>query len=164
MAAERKKRRPISLEAMRLRLADLCARSEQCEYDLRQKIYRAGLSTEDSDEIISFLKANRYLDERRFARAYCNDKVKFSGWGVHKIRDGLRAKRVPQDVINEAIEAIDRKEYVNKMKQLGIALARQLDLRDYDEKAKFYRRMASRGFESSLITKLADAILRKMSE
>lgn len=164
MPGRRKERKPISVEAMRLRLAGLCARSEQCESDLRQKIYRAGLTSGQSDEIISFLKENRYLDESRYAKAYCNDKVRFSGWGKIKIREGLRAKRISSGIIEEALGNIDHKEYVDKLKQTGIAKARRLNMLDYADKAKFLRQMTSRGYETSLVTKLADAIIKKLTD
>ena len=147
-------------EKMCLRLAGLCARSEQCEFDLRKKCRNAGLTAGQTAEIIRYLGENRYLDERRFARAYCNDKVRFGGWGSRKIRLGLMAKRLPADVIREALGEIDRKEYIEALKRVGLAKAKQLDMTQADERAKFFRYMASRGFETELIVKLASGFRR----
>lgn len=151
-------------ENMRLRLAGLCARSEQNEFDLRQKIQRAGLSSDDSDEIIDFLKAGGYLDEKRYAKAYANDKVRFSGWGVNKIRRGLMMKRIRPDIVDEAMSGIDRKEYLAALKRAGIAAARETDMLSREGKAKFYRKILGRGFESEMVIKLAEAIIKKMKE
>lgn len=159
---KRREKKPATPEGVRLRLAGLCARSEQCENDLRQKIARTGLSKDDSDAIIEFLRDNKYLDEHRFARAYCMDKVRFAGWGIMKIRQGLMAKRVPPAIISEAIGEIDRKEYIAALKRVGIAKARTLDLHTADDRGKFYRYMAARGFEASLISRLQAAILKKL--
>lgn len=153
--------RVITSEAMRLRLAGLCARCEQCEYDLRQKIFKAGLSGRDADDIIQYLRANRYLDEHRYAVAYCRDKVRFSGWGRHKIRQGLAAKHVPTEIIREGLDSIDSKDYIDALKRVGIAKARTLNLMMTEDRAKFYRFLASRGFETELIGKLSDAIISK---
>lgn len=144
----------MPVEKVRLRLAGLCAQSEQCEFDLRKKCRSAGLTEAQTDEVITFLRDNLYLDELRFARAYCNDKVRFAGWGVHKIRLGLMAKRLPGEVIRGAIGGIDRKEYIAALKRVGVAKAKQLDLSRPEERAKFFRHMASRGFETELITKM----------
>lgn len=160
----KKRGKNISAEALKLRLAGLCARSEQCEYDLRQKCRKAGLSGSETDNIITFLIDNRYLDASRFARAYCNDKVKFSGWGTRKIRQGLIAKRIPSTAISQAIREIDRKEYVEALKRVGIGKARTLNLQQEEDRAKFYRFMASRGFESELITRLMDTLRRRTQE
>lgn len=147
---------------MRLQLAGLCSRAEQNEYDLRQKCLKAGLAAEQTDSIIDFLKAGRYLDEHRYARAYANDKVRFAGWGLHKIRQGLIAKRVPAEIVKEALGCIDRKEYIDALKRVGIAKARDVDIRTREGRMKFYRSMAAKGFEGELITKLIDAILKKL--
>ncbi|MDE6272932.1 MAG: RecX family transcriptional regulator [Muribaculaceae bacterium] len=159
---DHKERSPISAEAMKLRLAGLCARSEQCEYDLRQKIFKAGLSGSESDEIIGFLRTNRYLDEERYAAAYTRDKVRFAGWGRRKIRQGLSAKRVSSAAIDRAIDSIDSKEYIAALKRAGIAKARSINISSPEDRAKFYRHLASRGFEMELIHKLADAIIAKL--
>ena len=66
---ERKpKKIPTAAEMLR-RLASLCARSEQCEADIAQKIYRSGLSREEGNEILSKLREGRFIDDSRFARA-----------------------------------------------------------------------------------------------
>lgn len=159
----RSKARRATPEGMRLQLAGLCARSEQNEYELRQKMKRKGLSDAEIDGVIEFLKQGGYLDERRFARAYASDKVRFSGWGMAKIRQGLMQKHVPREIISEALESIERKEYIAALKRTGIAKARTVDITTAEGKAKFYRHLMGRGFESNLIGKLADAIVRKIS-
>ena len=150
-------------DGMRLQLAGLCARSEQNEYDLRMKMQRKGLSAEEIDGVIDFLKSDRYLDEHRFARAYANDKVRFSGWGINRIRQGLMMKRISRNVISEALDGIDRSEYLAALKRTGIAKARTVDIRTPSGRDKFYRHMLSRGFEIGLVSRLADAIIRKIS-
>ena len=110
---------PPDEEKMRLRLADLCARTEQCRHDLDQKMRRAGLSEEGR---------RRVLDERRYACAFSRDKVRFAGWGRQKIRQALSAKRLDSDAIDEGLRAISRDEYIGSLKRSALAKARQLDL------------------------------------
>lgn len=150
------------MENVRLRLAGLCARSEQCESDLRKKIFRTGLSQLQADEIIDYLRANRYLDDYRYARAYYSDKIRFSGWGMMKIRRGLLAKRIPAEAISEAESQIDRSEYLDALKKVGIAKARTLELSLPENRAKLFRYLASRGFESEIISKFIDALMKKL--
>ena len=73
-------------------------------------------------------------------------------------------KRVPYALISKAIDEIDRKEYLAALKRVGIAKARTVDIRTAEGKSKFYRQMLSRGFESRLVLKLADAIVKKLAE
>lgn len=151
-------KRPVSQDGMRLRLADLCSRSEQCESDLRMKITRAGLSKEEGDQIIDFLKTNRFLDNARFARAYARDKLRFAGWGRNKIRAGLYAKGIAADDIKAGLDAIEEGDYIEAMLKTGRAKASRLDLHTRTDAAKFIRYMQSRGFESGLIFQLLDAL------
>lgn len=151
-------KRVPGFDAMRLRLADLCARSEQSVGDIRGKISRAGLSKEEADRIIDFLKTNKFLDDSRFARAYARDKVKFAGWGRNKIRAGLYAKGVSADDIAEGLSAIEETDYIEAMRKAGIAKASRLDLHNRADIAKFVRHMQSRGYETGLIFQLLDAL------
>ena len=152
------------VEAMKLRMADLCSRSEQCEKDVRHKILRSGLGAEDAEKILSALREGKFIDESRFARAYARDKVRFSGWGRYKIRSGLMARRLKPSDIEEGLGAIDRKEYIEALKRAGIAKAKKLNLEEPGDARKFLAHMASRGFEGELAQKLLEAIRRKRRE
>lgn len=153
-----KKGREISEEAMRLRIADLCARSEQCEFDLRRKMASAGMSAAQASEIIRFLREQKFIDDQRYAGAFARDKARFSGWGRNKIRMALLAKRIPESAIRNALESIDQQIYLLTMRRLGEAKAAKLNLNIASDRAKFLRYLLSRGYESSLACHLLEAI------
>ena len=156
-------KKPISPDAARLRMADLCARSEQCEFDIRKKLQRLGQSADTTDSIISFLIENRFLDSRRFAVSFARDKCRFSSWGNNKIRLGLMMKRIPKADIEAALQEIDRADYRDALKRVTLAKARNLDLTGSDareDRLKLYRHILSRGFESSLASKAVESIIR----
>lgn len=153
--------KPISPEAAVARMAELCARSEQCEADIRQKLYRLGLSPASVQDCIERLVRGRFIDNARFARAFANDKVRFSSWGRNKIRLALIGKRIPSETIREALDSIDEADYLQALKRTIGAKVRSLDLRGPDarnERLKLFRFVLSRGFEpdfaSSEIRKL----------
>lgn len=149
------------LEKLRLRMAGLCARSEQCTYDIALKLRRAGLSTVQTNDIIAFLRNSRFLDDNRYAAAFAADKVRFSGWGRLKIRMGLRAKRIPDSMISEAIDQIDEKEYTAALMRAARAKAASLTITDPSDKRKLYLHLASRGFETSFIGKAVSRLHRE---
>ena len=160
---EKKRKKPITPEAARLKMADLCARSEQCEFEIREKLRKQGLPSAEADKIITFLIENKFIDNDRYSRSFTNDKVRFSSWGRNKIRQALALKRIPSSAISEALNEIDEKEYHKAIQRAGTAKAKNLDLEDYDDRLKLYRHLMSRGFESSLISKLI-AYLRKRNQ
>ena len=52
---------PPDEEKMRLRLADLCARTEQCRHDLDQKMRRAGLSEEGRRRVLDEMERGGFI-------------------------------------------------------------------------------------------------------
>ena len=135
-----------------LRLATLCARCEHAEGDLRKKLRDWGIASRDADAIISHLKQERYLDNERFARAYCRDKLRFNGWGRIKITFMLKGKGIEQEFIDAALAEIDEDQYISILNEALEAKARTLSDKDPQQaRAALLRFAASRGFEPSLI-------------
>lgn len=142
-----------------MRLQDLCARSEQCSYDLMQKLRRWGVPQGDAEKVMEQLYRGRYCDDRRFAEAFVRDKALYNRWGRRKIALGLYAKRIPSGIASDALDTIDPDEYLATLRALARAKARRLgSLAEYEEKAKLFRFLAARGFESELISKVIKEI------
>lgn len=98
----------------------LCNRCEQCSSDIFRKLASWGVGIDDARMIVGRLIEDRFLDDARFARAYCYDKFNFSGWGRRKIMQGLWAKHISRDLITDALNEIDSEEY-EKMARRVIA-------------------------------------------
>lgn len=142
---------PWSAEKALPYLASLCAKCEQCEEDLRLKMRRHCMEEGDMDSIIAYLYEHKFLDEERYARAYARDKMRFNGWGKQKISLMLRAKRMPGDVIKDALRSLDSEEYRKTAETLVRRLCRSLNADDFGERSKLLRRMYARGFETALV-------------
>lgn len=142
-----KPRKVPTPEAVRLKMAALCARSEQCGFDIRRKIMRYGLPAEQADDILGFLQKQRFVDDARFARAFAADKMRFARWGRLKIRQALASKRIGNTEIAEALEGLDSEEYDRALFDAALAKARSLDLSCRDDALRLCRHLASRGFE-----------------
>ncbi|MCM1006105.1 MAG: recombination regulator RecX [Prevotella sp.] len=142
-------------------LAGLCAKSEQCEADLRLKMKQHAVSESDADSVIDRLIELNFLNEDRFAKAYTHDKVRFSGWGRLKVAIMLRSKRLPRFVIDEALAAIDEDEYREVLHKLVRTALRSLDAHNFADRQKLLRRLYSRGFEPELIRRAIDDVLNE---
>ena len=119
-------KKPITSDNAYMRLAALCARCEQAEGDLRKRLHDWGLSDTSSAAVIQRLKQERYLDNERFARAYCRDKLRFNGWGRIKISFMLRGKGIEQEYIDAALSEIDDDQYAAILDDALAAKARTL--------------------------------------
>lgn len=145
-------RKPITPDNAYLRLTTLCARCEQAEGDLRKKLRDWGIASRDADDIIMRLKNERYLDNKRYAHAYCRDKLRFNGWGRIKIAFMLKGKGIEQEFIDAAIAEIDEEQYITILNEALEAKSRTLNGKDPQQtRAALLRFAASRGFEPSVI-------------
>lgn len=141
-----------------LKMADLCARSEQCAFDIARKLRLKGLTEDETEIVLSQLERRKFLDSSRFARSFANDKMRFSGWGRVKIRVGLLQKRIPEADIAAALEELDEVEYENILMNAARAKAHRLDLSDYATRVKLMRSLMSRGFTSSEVSRAVTAL------
>lgn len=144
--------KPLTYESARILMASLCARSEQSAKEIREKLTRRGLDRGTTERVISYLIDNRFVDDRRYARAYAHDKMAFQAWGRAKIRVGLIQKGIASSLIAEALEALDPGEYADACLRAARAKSRGLDLATREDVARLYRHLASRGFESDVIS------------
>lgn len=143
------------------RLEALCARSEQCSFDIRRKLYAKGISGSKANEIIETLEQQKFVDDSRYARAYARDKYRFSLWGRNKIKAALAVKRIDSQTIAEALSEIDLKEYAACAVKAIRGKARMLGpLSERENREKLIRFGLSRGYESKLIFQ----IINKLTE
>lgn len=143
-------RKPLGREEALLKMADLCARSEQCAFEIMRKLRLKGLSSHDAGFVVDELIERRFIDECRYARSFSRDKVRFSAWGRLKIRAALLARRIPDSVISEAFGEVDPEDYADAATRAARAKAASLDLSLPQERLKLYRHLMSRGFESDV--------------
>jgi len=142
----------ITYEQALSRAASLCSGSEHCSSEIRKKVIQWGLTPTQAEDIISYLKEEKYIDNSRFCRAYCLDKFRYNHWGRVKISQMLRMLEMDNSDINEGLEAIPEEEYQETLTHVLEQKNRQLkDSDPYIRKGKLTRHALSRGFETHLI-------------
>lgn len=147
--------RQLSADDALLRLEKLCARSEQCESELADKLRKWGVSASDSERVIDSLRARRFVDNSRYAESFVRDKYRFAMWGRRKIRFALKAKRISDDLIDRALDCIDPDEYLRILRHILRRKASGLDDPDsFENRTKLFRFALARGFESDLTAKI----------
>lgn len=132
------------------RLMEQCAKSEKCIFDVRQALYRWGVEPDEHDGIIERLSAEKFIDEERYASAYVREKSNLNRWGRHKIRASLRAKRIPENIIETALGQIESGNDAGKLERHLCRKLRTVKYRDhYDLKIKLLRYGTGLGFDYS---------------
>ena len=109
---------PVDTDALLSRAQRYCATAERCTYEVRLLLGRLGATTEQTDAIIDKLQQQSYINDARYCQAFVHDKVAFQAWGRMKIIMGLRAKHLPDELIDNAIAAIDEQAYNANIRKL----------------------------------------------
>ena len=144
-------KKAVTAEQALIRLETLCARSEQCQWDLTRKMRAWGIDSSTQDKIVQSLKVRRFVDDHRFAQAYCRDKFRFSRWGRLKIKAGLMQRSISANDIEDALSLIEEADYEAMLVALLRAKAKTVaEPQSYEGKTKLFRFAVSRGFEPSV--------------
>ena len=140
-----------------LQLASLCANAEHCQYEMLEKMKRWELSDEAQARVMARLIEERYVDERRYARAFVKDKIRYNKWGRRKVQQGLWMKRIDKEIQDEVLDDIDEKEYLDVLKPLLKQQRKSIKANsDYELNQKLVRFAYGRGFTFDIIRQCLD--------
>ena len=101
----------ISLKEAKLKAAKYCAYQERTQQQVRDKLYGLGCTSDETEEIISALIIDGFINEERFALTFAGGKFGLKKWGRIKIKYQLSALNISEYCINKALESIDESEY-----------------------------------------------------
>lgn len=140
-----------------------CAYQDRSHFEVKNKLFSWGLSSEQTDQLLAYLIENKFLDEGRFAESYVSGKLRIKHWGRIKIRQGLKLKQIPERIIRLAFETIDPDEYDNILKHEIAKKQKDLSAEKdpWKKKAKILRYVQSKGFETDLIFDVLDSMEAK---
>lgn len=135
-----------------LQLAQLCARSEHCQYELTEKMRRWGMSNEVQARVMARLVGERYVDDERYARAFVRDKIRYNKWGRRKVEQGLWAKHIDDDIRERVLGEVGDDEYLGVLRPLLQQKRRSVKAdSDYELNQKLVKFALSRGFTYDII-------------
>lgn len=143
--------------------ANYCAREEQCPSQVRTKLYQWGAGRADAETIITLLKEQRFLDEQRYAEAFCQSKTRYQHWGRLKIEAHLQQKGIPSQTIATAMATIDDGQYLEVL--LDVAEKKWSTLpQSPQRRTKLVTFLLSRGYEMALAQKTATLVAQNDGE
>ena len=152
MDEQRERKKVLTPRQAKLKAESYCAYQERAQQEVRDKLYEWGLHELDVENIIAELIADNFLNEERFAKAYVSGKFRMKGWGIIKIKQHLKAKRISEPLIKIALREIDLDEYELKLEELITKkIGENPNKLSLAEKAKVVRYLQSKGYESHLI-------------
>jgi len=142
----------IARSDFRKRIMKYCADSERCTFDVLAKLDEWQVPADEADQILSSLYTEKFIDDRRYAKKFVIEKWKADRWGRIKIMSALQQKKLDNNILQEAMMAIDDGEYINGLNKL---LEKKFDVKRSENGSEDARRIMmfalSRGFEEELI-------------
>ncbi|MCD7900880.1 MAG: RecX family transcriptional regulator [Bacteroides sp.] len=130
------------------RITSYCATAEHCASEVVDKLKKWEIGEEEIERILAFLRKEKFIDEERYAASYITDKYLFAKWGKRKIYQMLLFKKIPNTIIQEKLNEIDKEEYLSILKKILDSKRKSIRAKnDYEFKAKLVRFALSRGFE-----------------
>ena len=134
------------------RIMHYCATAERCSYDVVKKLAEWDVPEEEVEDILEKLYLEKFVDNKRYANSFVNDKWKLDVWGKNKIRNGLFQKGISEALIQSAIDTIDYDAYVSGLENL-LSKKREIIRKDtgINQMKKLLSFGVSRGFEEELI-------------
>ena len=95
-----------------VQLEHFCAYQERCVHDVKLKMQRLQIEPNFQEQIIERLIEQEFIDEKRYAISFMRSKVNLKKDGIQKMAYALRNKRIPDDIVTQAIAEIDREIYL----------------------------------------------------
>ncbi len=141
-----------------LKAESWCAYQERSQQEVRNKLYDWNLKPFEVEEVITELILTNFLNEQRFALAYVSGKFNIKHWGKIKIKQGLKLKKVPENLIKKALNTIDYDKYLKTLLTLAEKKAPLIKENNaLKKKYKLVNYLVSKGFENDLVFDLLKA-------
>src|SRR5690606_8875740 len=140
-----------------------CNYQERSHAEVRNKLYELGCYKQEVEEMIAELIERDLLNEERFARAIARGKFRMKQWGRQKIVQQLKQQQVSQYCIKRALTEIDPNEYYATLEKLAERKWETLNKERSmaAKKAKTYRYLLQKGYESSMIQEVIGEIINR---
>ncbi len=138
-------------------LQRFCAYRDRSRFETSQKALKLGANALEIEVLLQQLEKEGFLNDLRFAEAFCRGKLLQNGWGKWQILQGLDMHRIPKSTVQTAWEKIPRELYLSvlqkeALKKWGLLKGNPLEVR----KQKLLRFLTGKGFETSLCLEVLD--------
>lgn len=151
--------KPMTEKEALVRLSTQCVKSEHCRGEMMQKLRRMNLTDEQRQHVLNQLVEEKFVDDKRFARAFVSDKVKYNGWGRRKIEQALRMKGVAEADYREALDGVPADDYEETLRELIKRKWATIHASsDYERSGKLIRFAMGRGFSLEEIRRCIDGL------
>ncbi|GAB4295098.1 MAG: hypothetical protein Kow0098_17160 [Ignavibacteriaceae bacterium] len=148
---------------IRQRALNLLARRLHSSGEIRTKLRSKGFEKHLVDSVVDQLSESNLIDDRRFARAFIDEKRRIRNWSINRIRKELYKRGIRQDIIKAILTDVEtddtEKEHafniaIRKYKLLSQRFTDQRKIRQ-----KLIASLLAKGFDFAICKEVTDTIL-----
>lgn len=101
------------------KLQRFCVYRERSIQEVKEKMALLKVPFAEYNLYIALLEEQKFLDEKRFVKAFINDKFKINRWGKIKIKQALALHKISGNDADEIFErCIDEQHYLKTLQQI----------------------------------------------
>ena len=142
----------LTTKEIERKLQFYCSYQDRCHKEVVSKLKTFNVNIYESNQIISNLIKDDYLNESRFSKSFVRGKFNFKNWGKIRITNELKRRNISPYNINYGLKEIDETEYEQKLEELFTKKLSSLSkLSSIEKKKKIISYLLYRGWESNLI-------------
>jgi regulatory protein len=142
----------LTTKQIESKLQYYCSYQDRCHKEVIEKLKTFDIKSNESNEIISNLIKDNYLNESRFSENFVRGKFKIKNWGKVRIVRELKQRNISIYNINLGLKEIDNQEYQKKFDEIFKNKLSSLgNLNKIIKKKKIISYLLYRGWESNLI-------------
>ncbi|MBU5478850.1 recombination regulator RecX [Eubacterium sp. MSJ-13] len=149
MAADEKKNDEILKAKKRAML--ILQHNDRTEWELTDKLLKAGFSDEAVSEAIEYVRGFHYIDDERYAKRFV--EIYHESRSIKRLKQDLYKRHVADEYIELALENIDYDDSTalkRQIEKLGIDVQKASEL-SYEESQKIVAKLYRKGFSVSSI-------------
>lgn len=88
------------------------------EFEIKKYISKLEINENDKTEILEKLKTEKLIDDKFYVKAYIHDRIELSNEGPNKIKESLLKEYIDENIINQELETIDKRQIKEKLEKL----------------------------------------------
>jgi len=136
-----------------------CVYQERCQSEVRYKLYELGVNTKEAESIIAELITDNFINEERFAKTFAAGKFRMKQWGLVKIKNELRKRKLSEFCIASGLKEIVQEEYTKTLEILLLKKAKLIKkTADYILRNRLATYAISKGYEHDLVWKTLEKL------
>jgi regulatory protein len=126
---------------------EILSRRDNSEKEMRKKLSRKGVSDEEIDETIVWLREKELLDDREFARKKAESIMRTKAVGPHYISNKLREVGITEEIREKTIDSLGSEQLWQNQAKKALEQWKRAHPKYEDDKVRHTRFLVSRGFD-----------------